>query len=137
MITTLTRTVLFLTLLPTALASSAQTQNALDFDGIDDEVTVANGSAVIAGATGFSMTCWINPSVGSGHNGIAGLRDELEADFYLLRLDGTTSVEARFRNSDGTAFSLTFPGLTYDTWQHLALVYTGSELILYHNGAEV
>ncbi len=137
MTTTLTRTAFLFTLLPTALASTAQTQNALDFDGIDDEVTVDNGSASIAGASGFSLTCWINPSEGLGHNGIAGLRDEFEADFYLLRLDGTNSVEARFRNSDGTAFSLTFPGLTYDTWQHLALVYNGAELILHHNGAEV
>ncbi|MBL7951649.1 MAG: T9SS type A sorting domain-containing protein [Flavobacteriales bacterium] len=127
---------LFTSLLPNR-TSLAQDQNALDFDGIDDEVMVENASAVIAGASGFSLTCWVDPSEnGFGHNGIVGLRDEAEADFYLLRLDGTNSVEARFRNSDGLAFTLVYSGLTFDTWQHLALVYNGSEMILYHNGAE-
>lgn len=127
---------LFASLLP-SLSSRAQDQNALDFDGIDDEVTVENGSAVIAGASGFSLTCWVSPTDGGlGHNGIAGLRDEAVADFYLLRLDGTNSVEARFRNSDGVAYTLVYSGLTFDAWQHLAFVYNGSDMILYHNGVE-
>ncbi|MBL7938968.1 MAG: T9SS type A sorting domain-containing protein [Flavobacteriales bacterium] len=115
----------------------AQDQNALDFDGVDDEVIVDNASALIAGASGFSLTCWVRPSEGLGHNGIAGLRDEMEADFYLLRLDDTNEIEARFRNSNDIAFSLTAPGLIYDTWQHLALVYNGTELLLYLNGSEI
>lgn len=131
-------TLALLTSLLPNLSSQAQDQNALDFDGVDDEVTVENASAVIAGASGFSLTCWVDPSEGGlGHNGIAGLRDEAEADFYLLRLDGTNSVEARFRNSDGIAYTLVYSGLTFDSWQHLALVYNGSEMILYHNGVEV
>lgn len=128
---------LFASLWP-SLSTQAQDQNALDFDGIDDVVTVENGSAPIADASGFSLSCWLKPSdSGLGHNGIAGLRDEVEADFYLLRLDGTNSVEGRFRNSEGMAFTLVYTGLDFDSWQHLALVYNGSELLLYHNGIEV
>lgn len=137
MTTTLTRTVLLSTLLQTTLASTAQTQNALDFDGVDDEVTVANASGLIAGATGFSLACWVKPTPGVEHHGIAGLRDEAEADFYLLKLANQDAIEGRFRNSSGTAFSLTYTGLTMNTWQHLTLVYTGSELILYRDGVQV
>lgn len=120
-----------------AAAAPAQTQNALDFDGIDDEVIVPNGSALVAGVNGFSMTCWIKPTAGAEHHGIVGLRDEAVADFYMLKLQNTNSLEGRFRNSTGTFFTLTFPGLVLDAWQHLALVFDGSQLILYHNGAQV
>lgn len=119
-----------------SIPAQAQVQNALDFDGIDDEVTVPNASGRIAEAPGYSMTCWVKPTAGTEHQGIVGLRDEAEADFYLLKLANANSVEGRFRNSAGEFFTLVFPGLTLNAWQHLALVYDGSELILYHNGAE-
>ncbi|MCC7502842.1 MAG: T9SS type A sorting domain-containing protein [Flavobacteriales bacterium] len=128
-------TVLLAGLLP--LASLAQTQNALDFDGTGDQVTVPNASALIANSTGFSITCWVKPSSGTTHDGIVGLRDETVADFYLLKLQNSNSVEGRMRNSLGTAFTINYPSLVMNTWQHLALVYDGSALILYHNGTQV
>jgi hypothetical protein len=123
--------------LPLSLACLAQTQNALDFDGNDDEVTVPNASALVANAPGLSITCWVKPSAGNQHGGIAGLRDESAADFYLLKLQNTSSVEARFRNSLGTFYTITYAGLVLDTWQHLALVYDGAQLVLYRNGVQV
>ncbi|MBL8002271.1 MAG: T9SS type A sorting domain-containing protein [Flavobacteriales bacterium] len=117
--------------------AQAQVQNALDFDGINDAVTVANGSALVAGVNGFSMTCWIKPTAGSEHHGIVGLRDEAVADFYMLKLQNTNILEGRLRNSGGTFYTLNYGGLTMNAWQHLAMVYDGSQLILYHNGAQV
>lgn len=93
----------------------AQTQNALDLDGFDDQVAVANASALIAGASGFSMTCWVKPSAGAEHQGIVGFRDEVGADFYLLKLANLNTIEARMRTSGGAFYTLTTPGLVLDT----------------------
>lgn len=128
-------TILLAGLLP--LASLAQTQNALDFDGTGDQVAVPNASALIANSVGFSITCWVKPSSGTTHDGIVGLRDETAADFYLLKLQNSNSVEGRLRNSLGTAFTINYPSLVMNTWQHLALVYDGATLVLYHNGTQV
>ncbi len=129
-----TKLVSALSLVSLILLQEVQAQNALDFDGIDDEVTVNNASALIAGSAGFSLTCWVKPTAGTEHHGIAGLRDEVGADFYLLKLADLNSIEGRFRNSAGGFFTLISPGLTLNTWQHLALVYDGSEMVLYMNG---
>jgi len=122
------------------LTASAQVQNALDFDGVNDEVTVANGSAQIANATGFSMTCWVFPTQNANWpnmEAIAGFRDNAQCDFYLLQTYGTT-MEGRFRNSANTIFTLDSVGLlTLNAWQHVALTYDGSQLAMYHNGVSV
>ena len=122
---------------PLALTSLAQTQNALDFDGTGDQITVPNASALIANSPGFSMTCWVKPSSGTNHDGLVGFRDEAVADFYLLKLQNSNSVEGRMRNSLGTFYTIDYPSLVMNTWQHLALVYDGSALILYKDGVQV
>lgn len=119
-------------------ALTAQTQNALDFDGVDDEVDVANASALIANSsTGFSLTCWVYPTQSANWpnmEAFAGFRDNATCDFYLLQTYGTT-LEGRFRNSANTIVTVDSAGLlTLNAWQHLALVYDGSQLAMYLNG---
>ncbi len=119
------------------LALEAQVQHALDFDGIDDQVIVANGSGLIAGSNQVSLTCWVYPTNPApafpDFDGFAGFRNNTDADFYILHFT-TNSVEARFRNSTGTDFNIISQGLQLNTWQHYALTYDGSMLRLYHNG---
>ena len=118
----------------------AQTQNALDFDGVDDQVIVSNAAATVSGATAYSMTLWVKPQnanpVFPNFDGFAGFRDDVGADFYITQV-GPTLVEARFRNSVGDAFDISYNGVTLNTWSHLALVVDGSSMVLYHNGAPV
>jgi len=115
----------------------AQTQNALDFDGLNDEVTVANASGLIANGTGFSLTCWVYPTQSTNWpnmDAYAGFRDNGVCDFYLLQTYGTT-LEARFRNSNGGIFTMDSVGLmVLNEWQFLALTYDGSALNMYRNG---
>ena len=118
----------------------ALSQNAIDLDGVDDQVVVANASGQIANATAFSMTCWVHPTQNANWpnmEAFAGFRDNTGCDFYLLQTYGTT-MEGRFRNSSNTVFTLDSLGLlTLNTWQHVALVYDGSTLTMYHNAVEV
>lgn len=123
-----------------AAPGQAQTQNALDFDGVNDQVVVVNAAAFIPGATAYSMTFWVKPQNANpsfpNFDGFAGFRDDVGADFYITQV-GPTTVEARFRNSVGTAVDISYSSVPLNTWSHMALVFDGSAMILYHNGLAV
>ena len=124
---------LLFTLAPLA---KGQTQNALDFDNNGDQVQVANASALIANQSGISLSCWVYPRNAAPNfpdfDGIAGFRNEVDCDFYLLHFTAS-SVEARMRNNAGE-FTITGGPITLNTWQHLAFTYDGATLALYVNG---
>lgn len=115
----------------------AQNQNALDFDGVDDYASNPNGSSLIANATNMSLTMWVYPRNPApafpDFDGFAGIRNNLDADFYILEYT-STSVEARFRNSSGVNFDIIHAGMQLNTWQHYALTYDGAMMRLYLNG---
>jgi hypothetical protein len=131
---------LLLLLLAVSFGSYSQ-NNYLDFDGTNDVVDTPIGTAtMLANATSLTLSCKVYPTrITSGFpdfNGIAGYRNEINFDFYLIQLS-STDLEARFRNSAGTAFSITYTGLTLNQWQQYFLVYNGSTLKLYKGTAEV
>lgn len=132
---------LFTFLLFTSSRSMAQYQNALDFDGNSDFVNVPNASGLIAGGTTkMSLSCWVNlktaPTGFPDFDGYAGFRNNTSADFYLIALSATT-LEARYRNSLGTFFTITYTGLQLNTWQHFVLTYDNAKLRLYKNSVLV
>jgi len=111
-------------------------QNALDFDGDDDQIIVPDASALIAGSD-LSLSFCVFPTNPApsypDFDGMAGFRNNLDADFYILHLEPTT-VEARFRNSLGVNFDILYSGLNPSAWNHFAMTYDGVTLTLYHNG---
>jgi hypothetical protein len=123
----------FLLLLPTL---STFSQSALDFDGADDGVSVNGGAGLVANGP-ISLAFWVYPTNPTPNfpnfDGFAGIRNNSNADFYILQLTAS-NVEARFRNSDGVNFDITYDGLVLNEWNHFALTYDLSTLTLYHNG---
>ncbi len=115
--------------------AAAQALHGLSFDGTDDYTATPGFSNSLVGLGSFSMACWVNPANASpsfpNFDGIMGLRNDVNADFYLLHYSNN-AFEARFRNSAGTAFTITQGPVQLNTWQHLALVYTGSQLRLFN-----
>lgn len=116
--------------------STAQTRS-FSFDGIDDYAELTNGSSFIANKSGISLSVWCYPtSTPSGYpyfGGILGYRNESNCDFYILQLGGN-NVEARVRTTTGVYTIAYNSGLNINAWNHFALTYDGSNLILYHNG---
>lgn len=123
------------------LPAIAQVQNALDFDGTDDQVVVEGASGLITGGTGITLTCWVYPTNPApafpDFDGFAGFRNEFDADFYLLQVSPYDLLEGRMRTSEGDAYTLEYTGLQLDTWQFLVLTYDGSQLTIYYNGENV
>lgn len=122
-----------------SLMGSAQ-GNYLDFDGTNDYVDIPNSGNVLANATAISMACKVYPKSNTAgfpnFNGIMGYRNESNFDFYIIQLGGN-QIEARFRNSSGTAYSITYNGMTLNQWNQLFLVYNGATLKLYNGATEV
>lgn len=115
----------------------AQSNQYLDFDGVDDYVSVTNGSTVIAGSTSMSMTGWFYDNSLSYGKGMIGYR-ATAGEFYLLELNNG-SIECRFKNSAGTTYDVTPVNFTIipQQWQHFAMVYGSNSLKLYLNGTLV
>ena len=64
-----------------------------------------------------------------------GFRNNIDTDFYLLQLQNSNNIEARFTNSSGVTYDiLSFNVLDYNQWQHLAFTYDGNYIRLYKNG---
>ena len=125
-------------LLALMFAANTQAQNnALAFDGIDDNVIVPAASSLIVGSSALTLTAWVYPTNPTptfpNFDGFAGFRNNVDADFYLLQYS-STNVEARFRGSSGAVYDLTTSVLTLNTWTHLAFTYDGSFIRLYKNG---
>ena len=100
-----------------------------------DYVEIGNASSVIANKTAFSISGWVNPQSNTNHGGFMGFRNNTDADFYLLQLQNTNNIEARFRNSSGLNYDIVaINALDFNQWQHLAFTYDGSYIRLYKNG---
>jgi hypothetical protein len=112
---------------PGALSGDADA--ALGFDGATGHVRVPDAAAAVAGGS-VSLEGWIWPrDRPAQHQGYFGLRNDSSADFYVLQLQGTNTVEARFRGAWGVATTLTAP-LTAERWQHVAVTYNAPKQLL-------
>tara|TARA_B100000902_G_scaffold392836_1_gene445893 strand:- start:2957 stop:4447 length:1491 start_codon:yes stop_codon:yes gene_type:complete len=109
----------------------------LEFNsGTQDYIEIPNVSSLIANKFTFSISGWVYPESNTvDHSGFMGFRNEIDADFYLLQLQNTNDIEARFRNSTGVYFDvIAYNAISLNQWQHLAFTYDGSYIRLYKDG---
>lgn len=114
---------------------------ALQFDGVDDLVTIAP-SAGLATATGGSHTfsIWARPaSVPPATAGDNSLYSLLTRDRAGLYYTSTRTFLARIRLANGNLVSVESPVFSTGVWHHLTMVADddAKQLRLYVDGAEV
>jgi hypothetical protein len=107
---------------------------ALDFDGTDDFIRVANNAAYESNTGTLEM--WVKPNSFSGNRCL-----------IAMRLDGTGVRYSYFLNQQGGQIAIwnggTYNAITYDegfdasTWYHIALNYTSTRTDVYVNGQYV
>ncbi|MBP6335893.1 MAG: LamG domain-containing protein, partial [Bacteroidia bacterium] len=129
-----TRLFLVLFLVIQAGNTNAQSNQYLDFDGVDDYVNIPNASTHIAGSNAISITGWFYENQLSYGQGMMGFR-ATAGGFYMIELNNG-SIECRLLNSAGTLYTYNAPNFTIipQVWQHYAWVYNGSTIALYLNG---
>lgn len=129
----------YATLFAFGLLSSAllaQTHNALDLDGVDDQVVDSNAYIYVdSDPVGLALGCWVRPRIGwDGPGGVAGFQGGAEGDLYLIAGAPGTRLEGHFRNDEGAEFVVVMDGLEAGVWQYVTLNYSGTDLSLYKNG---
>jgi large repetitive protein len=106
--------------------------NALDFDGVDDYISMDNNYGFTSGA--FTLEIWVKPESTSGIRTILSKKDNSNPSvggYDLIINNGAPTF--RWRNKVAT----TSKKLTTSRWYHLAVVFQNSTTRLYVDGIEV
>ena len=118
---------------PTVMTAGVYGQ-ALDFDGVDDQLQVAPTSRLLVSPK-VSLAAWIQPQAivaNTAHRIITVGNDDA-----VLEID-TAGRLRFFLTLNGVVQQVRVPNvLTTNAWQHVAGTYDGQTLRLYHNGLEI
>ncbi|OGK19984.1 hypothetical protein A2866_06240 [Candidatus Roizmanbacteria bacterium RIFCSPHIGHO2_01_FULL_39_8] len=108
---------------------------ALDFDGTDDYITVADNALIEATSKNFTASAWIYPNAVSSNMAVVakGTCGVSWSDYELLTTG--TNLQFTFSTSGGATSTVTgTKTLSTNTWYHVAGTYDGSNLKVYVNG---
>ena len=89
------------------------------------QISFAAASSLIAGHA-ISLECWVAIYPLKAEGFVAGLRDDVHADFYITQL--ASKLHFVYRNSAGKAAGITI-GVTYHVWHHVVFTYDGAKVL--------
>ncbi|MEN9332330.1 MAG: hypothetical protein RLZZ94_1420, partial [Bacteroidota bacterium] len=110
---------------------TTNTDNSLNFDGVDDNVTIADNNALDV-TTNYTIEAWIKPTTFTQLGGIVSKYHTAAANGYILRLTATGDFSGISFDEMNTSNGV----LTLNKWNHVAAVKNGATRKLYVNGVE-
>ena len=120
--------------------------NALDFDGVNDNVTASNVSIAGASTTGVTVSLWMKPdTITTGNNQVVfSTARANNKTFALQKRDSNGAGYLRVLARSSTTNWINFESaLTSTNWHHIFLVYDGSQATsddrvkMWVNGSEI
>jgi len=117
-----------------------ESQNSLNFDGVDDRVNCGNGSSLKFSGSTISLEAWIYPTFFSKYvyeNNIVVKEDNSNDDGFMLRTG--EGGKLNFALGDGGWNELTSDSavLSLNQWQHVAGTYDGSYMRIFVDGKQI
>jgi hypothetical protein len=114
-----------------AVWTTGHSGKALQFDGVNDWVTIADKTDLRFSST-LTLEAWVNPSALSDFRTV--IMKERTGDLaYVLYSSGLNSPSVYLRNASATSAT----ALPANTWSHLAATYDATTIRLYVNGVQV
>ncbi len=107
--------------------------NALTFNGVDDEVDVPSAS-VLKPATAFTVAAWVKPTSTSDMAVVKSPDGTGFGTGWRLTLSSTTGVTTYITTSVSGNTSANVGSTVAGQWSHVAFVYDGNFLTAYLNG---
>ncbi len=112
--------------------TTGRINGALEFDRIDDYVSLANN--LMPANINFTWTAWIRPKQLEIAGGVFGY-EAVGGRAELIRMQPTNRFLFRLTNSTGSfADVVTSVSISQDTWTHIAAVRQGTAMRIYING---
>ena len=111
---------------------------ALNFDGVDDAISLGNTPTYFPNDNAWTVTTWLKPSsIAAGALNdriISPRRDATSASAFIL---GVEADKLLFWYHDGTTSNTTTHGfINTNQWYHAAVSYNGSDYKIYIDGVE-
>jgi hypothetical protein len=121
------------------IASGTQTptacDNAASFNGTNQFLSVASNSTLNLSGTNFTLSCWyFVPAIkASGSFVFCKSSSLLPLDYGFRIVDNSTTTQFLWSTS-GSYSVLTGPSVVLGAWNHLTIVFDGTNLTMYGNG---
>jgi hypothetical protein len=122
------------TLVNGPLWAAGKVGNALYFDGIDDNITVADSNSLDLSSS-FTLSAWVNPV--STFTDFRSIFAKNYTYYLYASVAGYCGNGSPLGGFEGVGAVCQPSPLPINTWTHLAVTYSGSTLTFYRNGVAV